>query len=423
MPKIICPACGEPNNDINPYCLKCKTPLEKKLPPEENKNVSGFISISRAKVFFMSFFSIGIYDIFWFYAQWKELKKLKYYKCPVFIAAIFPMFSVFPLAYKIYAGKTHFCHISYFLAPAIILLSVIANLENSAALFILFLLQRFIMSYSVSCLQKIINTNHKDSVSEKELSLNAWTITFSVFLFLSIIGQTWAYKSLGALPIYTIPRAVTSYAAYKLMQKNDNLIYKTGLLYFGFISEYDRSFFRALTHAFLTIFSAFSKYKPSVQPEIDKNSDWKINHFTGGIILELPAELHETFEREAMSEISEDKDIKLRKTFQTDKKTFYFEIVYKELDNDLKIIMDWNKALSALANTYSIPESNISSEYKMYGNYIGKLHSFKIAGFNNKVLYIVNNNKSYGITITYAGVYWNNFAANKILESIKFKNR
>lgn len=24
MPKVICPDCGEPNNDINPYCLKCK---------------------------------------------------------------------------------------------------------------------------------------------------------------------------------------------------------------------------------------------------------------------------------------------------------------------------------------------------------------------------------------------------------------
>jgi hypothetical protein len=27
MPKIICPQCGEPNNDINAYCLKCKAPF------------------------------------------------------------------------------------------------------------------------------------------------------------------------------------------------------------------------------------------------------------------------------------------------------------------------------------------------------------------------------------------------------------
>jgi hypothetical protein len=44
MPKIICPQCGEPNNDINSHCLKCKGALRNvKLEaekPEEMKFVT-----------------------------------------------------------------------------------------------------------------------------------------------------------------------------------------------------------------------------------------------------------------------------------------------------------------------------------------------------------------------------------------------
>lgn len=38
MPKVICPNCKEPNNDINYNCVKCKTVLMEKRPEKEEKN-------------------------------------------------------------------------------------------------------------------------------------------------------------------------------------------------------------------------------------------------------------------------------------------------------------------------------------------------------------------------------------------------
>lgn len=51
MSKLICPKCGEANNDINSYCSKCKTIFEKEKTANDKQKDSENISWNKAMLF------------------------------------------------------------------------------------------------------------------------------------------------------------------------------------------------------------------------------------------------------------------------------------------------------------------------------------------------------------------------------------
>jgi hypothetical protein len=60
-----------------------------------------FFAVSRTKLFVMSFCTLGLYELYWFYKNWQRVKQRKYENITPLLRAIFPVFFCYSLFHRI----------------------------------------------------------------------------------------------------------------------------------------------------------------------------------------------------------------------------------------------------------------------------------------------------------------------------------
>lgn len=95
-----CKNCGSEDLDgAISYCYNCGTNFKKDVQININED-NCFQTLSIWKLFAMSIFTFGLYDLFWFYRTWETVQKQVKYKISPFWRAFFSnitSFSLFPV--------------------------------------------------------------------------------------------------------------------------------------------------------------------------------------------------------------------------------------------------------------------------------------------------------------------------------------
>jgi hypothetical protein len=100
---IICPKCGF-EQEKNEECQKCGIIISKYsqragVPPPviPQRTTPLYFSVSKTKLILMSIFTLGLYEIYWFYKNWKQIKISTRQNLRPFWRAIFSVFFCYAL--------------------------------------------------------------------------------------------------------------------------------------------------------------------------------------------------------------------------------------------------------------------------------------------------------------------------------------
>ncbi|MDR2192585.1 MAG: hypothetical protein LBO62_06895 [Endomicrobium sp.] len=378
MPKVNCPNCGEPNNDINFYCLKCKRVLIETPKYETSQNeIPIFIKISLFKVCILSFISLGIYDFFWFYRQWTSIRRKSGFNFLSLLFSIFRQFSVFGLAGRIEKNaKNKFdsdllsaAAIGYFICGTSIIVNRIFKLNQQYELFVIisiYFVVRTISTIAITYFQYLINNNLDDKNIICEYS--------PIFVSKRIMMIDIAALALAAL-------------------------------YWNFHVNY--------------IKNADIVFYDSNIAQVSNYSKWITQTFRGGLTLQLPFEL----QKDIQNENKENTNAQIDESFSKNIKSLSIYVSYLQYSIGTQLSVDWNQYASMIIesnNSDNLRTYNLKSEAKIYGNYLGKLYRYKANNTEVRLLKIVDNNKQYIIVISNIDIEVYNKVSEKILESIVF---
>jgi hypothetical protein len=166
----------------------------------ENKEKGLFVKIPVLKVFLLSSFTLGFYDYFWFYKQWKTIRKTKKNYINPVVAAIFKIITVFflpKIIQKAARQKSYYVvvvPILYILGHSFITW-IISNLEASAVLFVFFV-QVIIRALAVSIMQRTINNSL--SFESEEINIELSDVA-CIIIFFMLLGM----KTCDTIPVNT----------------------------------------------------------------------------------------------------------------------------------------------------------------------------------------------------------------------------
>src|SRR3989344_4845278 len=99
---MYCKECGNKLVESSKFCDKCGKQINseiKVVETEENGDSSKItpLTISTNKLIFLSVLSFGLYEIYWFYRQWKALKEIKDLKITAWARGLFASLFAYPL--------------------------------------------------------------------------------------------------------------------------------------------------------------------------------------------------------------------------------------------------------------------------------------------------------------------------------------
>ncbi len=362
MPKVIC-NCGEPNNDINPYCLKCKTPFRETKQTEtetEAEQAGLFVKMPVLKVFLFSLCTVGFYDYFWFYKQWSAIRQTKNNYMHPLIAAVFKIITVFliPEVLRKNSGPKG----SYALEVPLLYLCghsfvtwMIGRNAGAPVVLLVFAVQMLIRAFALAIMQKHINGS--GSFYNEENNIETSDIICSVLTIL--------------------------------------------LLGFGFCGE---------------IAENKSVYRES------RAENWQKYELAGNLTVNIPFNIERNYEREKELNANNGGDRQTYFSGSSADDAVSVSYIFTEYGKNYNI--DWDVFISEKAEALSIDKNSVKVEYKMFGGITGRLFAWVNAeNVHVSDIVLFDRNKKWEFVTASINNKKNIEAANKIINSVSVKNK
>lgn len=192
-----CKECGNKLDESSKFCDKCGKPINSEIKAIDSKETGESskitpLTISTNKLIFLSVLSFGLYEIYWFYRQWKALKEIKDLKITAWARGLFAPLFAYPLFKQFFELARHETKKDYssagWLATGYFILNLLWKLEDP------YWLISFTSILTLIPVQKAINEywlskhpNHKVSSDYKGFE-TAVLIIGGIFMILVIIG-------------------------------------------------------------------------------------------------------------------------------------------------------------------------------------------------------------------------------------------
>lgn len=167
------------------------TPVQSIIAQDDSKDM--FISMSPRRLIFFSVMTLYIYNIYWFYKNWRALKKIYPGTLNPILGCIFAPILAIGLFRKIlskaelngYSSKYSADELAFTFFVSVLMLNVIPN-DIGIIFYPIMLVMLFIQAYILSFIQRAINYLPKEQINTNDDSLKAFVIIFWLVVFSSL---------------------------------------------------------------------------------------------------------------------------------------------------------------------------------------------------------------------------------------------
>jgi len=167
------------------------TPVQSIIAQDDSKDM--FISMSPRRLIFFSVMTLFIYNIYWFYKNWRALKKIYPGTLNPILGCIFAPILAIGLFRKIlskaelngYSSKYSADELAFTFFVSVLMLNVIPN-DIGIIFYPIMLVMLFIQAYILSFIQRAINYLPKEQINTNDDSLKAFVIIFWLVVFSSL---------------------------------------------------------------------------------------------------------------------------------------------------------------------------------------------------------------------------------------------